>query len=994
MDSSRNLSDGDDSDFEIRCCDLKIGKNVSKTFEILKKHYDFIGLQHEILHNYLINAARNKHFDCFDWIDRNGRDVVSEHFSLSKLPSNTQSFIASHEAKDILIVAAHSKCLTFLKFAEKVGALLDDEIWETAATAGDLGVLEFASSRMDFEHFSQNVLIAAAKGGHLKILKFASKLKTQTFSPDVWISAAEFGHCNILQYANSRGVDLKQEAWHMAAEKGHLRIIRFALKKKIRVDQKVWAIIAKKKKNFTFLLFAHENKIELDESVWNSAAEAGCLEIVKFGHEMGYLNRYDGTMCREKVTLLLKSAAKNEHVRIMTYIMDSIECEKEFESKKVFDDVWLYAAEIGKTQVLKCFYERGFIFKHDVWMAALRKKHFDILQLAVDKNIKIPDVWKEAKENFVFGALLIGVKHAKVRLSQKVLMKAAEDNSVDGTELLKYMIQIKRGNLPGEILDLANHDVLMEYISCNNFFPIDLLKNIDFGYIIEKYGYFLFRDALEKKIAIPEDVFFYAAADKQGWAFLKFAFHNKKIPNSIFDKAIDARFGEDFLAFALEKMNYQFGFGFGQFWSRIAEKEGTLRSRFFKIVSERKILLPQHIIPKLVKSKAFDVLLIALNTDVSFLLPPDAFEEATAWCRCGPCLKNSYRKQKHDATEFLNVAFDKGIAFHQRVWMNLSFNGCTLISRAIERKIPFNLAVLASIAANGDEAVLKLALENGYNLNVPDIWTKVSRGDREENLIFPIVNQFKIDEHVWILAAERGYFEILELAFKNGFTFGPLTWLGAAIGLDGFKTLMLGIDAHVDFEERVWLQAVITDTKAVVFKRAHKMGYKFEDFGENVWKKAIQERNFAVLGFAIANGFKLSNDTLVEIVEKDEFDIVNFLLRKNIEFDESLLIEIVHRGGFYVFRKALKKHVTFRDHVWIALANNHFAIKMRFDIKPNKRQFTMNGFSVIKMAIKRNIVLCDTVWSIIQQKKRFDLVDMAIARGIRFRPKPSIMQEH
>lgn len=912
----------DSSTEEKMCCEFRNGKKPP-FFDVLAKKHDLICMCRVVVSELLADAAMNKHFTCFEWIDKHGRDVVLNDFaccsSLVEIPSISRNFLGSPEAKDILITMR--KCAIFLEYAEMVGAVLVDDIWEAAANAGELGVLKFASSRVGFENFSQDILKAAAEGGCLNVLKLATNFKSQTFSPDIWVSAAEFGHVNILQYAHSRGVQFDEETWCKAVENGHLGIIRFAHKKGIDVGEKVWSIAAQK--HFLgFLRWGHNNHMKLGQSVWNSASDAGFLKIVKFGLDEGYLDSL------ENKVLVLRSAVKNENIQIIANVLSALE------KSTNLDIVWSFAAKLGKESVIDFALKSGFPLNPDVWMTALKNQHFHLIQLAVKRRINIKEVWKEAKRTLAFGALFIGVKFSKTPLSREILMAAVKDHSLEGNNLVKLVIQTRKLYIPSEIWCFAHHDVLLEALEFNIEISDHIFRIMDIQSVVETHGYYLLCAALKNNISLPHHVFFLAAEDSRGFDFLTYVFAMGKVPEMVFEKAIDSGCGEEFLVFAFGRGHVDFD---EDLWWKIAQKEGIRRHRLFKIAFEQKRMLPEDVWETLLTLNAFDILILAWQfgkftrqrTIDKILL------KATAWCRCGPCMQNNYRKLRHDSTKLLNVAFENYF-IKKNIYLKLSLNGCSLISRALKKRTPFKVEVLASIAAGGDEAVMQLAFENGYNLNVPDIWTHVSLSDREENLKFPIVHQFKINEDVWILAAERGNFELLQLAFSHGFSFGHLTWLSAAKGVDGFKSLLMGIDAHVDFEKiseevkgeevkggdrSVWLQAAITDTTAVVFKRALKKGYKFHDFGENVWQTAIREKNSAVICLAISNGFRLSDNELMKLVKCGKFEIVNFMLTKEIEVAEAVLLETSDRimvdvvftkeqgWKYHDFRRALRKRV-------------------------------------------------------------------------------------
>ena len=796
----------------------------------------------EVVHMFCVEAAKNGHFNCFEYVNERGTSFITKMCGLSTNDGirerNHLSECGNHP--EFWNAAAKNGHLCFLKSAKMTGARFDETTWETAATEGHLNILHSATTMGIV--FTDSVWQAAATQGHLKILKFA-KTNNYHFSSNVWIAAAKSGHVNILNFGHAMETDFHVETWVRAAIEGHLNVIKFAHSKHIYLKSVVWEKAAEHG-HLNLIRFAHKNKITLHSQVWINASKMGFLEILEFGLQ----NKYECTL------------------------------------------IWGVAAAHGHAHIIRFAIQKEITLKNDVWMAAVRNDEPEIIELAGINKIKIPDdVWIHAKSSFMFEILIIGCRYFQIHIEDDFWIDAANQNSVGKIEFFEFVFE--NFNFPEDMWyqmalnHMMSNDILCLAIEKDIELPEDILIDFfDVGVHVEEFGFHLLELALEKRIKMPIGILSLAAS-------------HCAVP---------------FLESAI-KLNMPFPM---IVWFQLVEPEewcNTERCRLFDIALERQIKLPENIWRHSLDKKAFDVLLVALKHDI--ILPENTLEIAA--CH----LIDKKTNSQDDAKQLLKFAFEHGLTFTELTWMYLAESGCSLIVLAIEKKIQFNQAVLATIVANENVDTLKLAIENGYDLSGSDFWTFVllfSGRRSTESLKFAIEQNFNFHDDVWVIVAEQGLFEIFKFAFDHGIKFNSETWYSAAFGKsDDFKCLMLGIDAKVEMDDRVWIRAILNDSHANVFRFAHEHGYVF---GNSVWMAAAERNNLSVLGFAIKHGYILSKELLMTVVRQKGFDLINCLLRKRICFDDAVLFEVISMEGFHVFRRALKQKVSLPDNVWMAIS--------------------------------------------------------------------------
>lgn len=203
-----------------------------------------------------------------------------------------------------------------------------------------------------------NILKAAAKSGHFKILKYVYKVSTKylfdtqfKYHEKICEGAAEGGHVDILEWLIKKDYPIHKQAFINATHCGHLHVLQ------------------------SFHRYIHYNQTL---HIWTTAAEGGHMAILRWLSDTGrrpdeYGDVYD-------------MAAKHGHFKVLKFLLDS-------GKNGLSPHTCMYAARNGHFDILKYLLKEGCPYDARVCAFAAMGGHLGIVKWLIENGY----LWDESE---------------------------------------------------------------------------------------------------------------------------------------------------------------------------------------------------------------------------------------------------------------------------------------------------------------------------------------------------------------------------------------------------------------------------------------------------------------------------------------------------------------------------------------------------------------------------------------------------------------------
>lgn len=174
---------------------------------------------------------------------------------------------------------------------------------------------------------------AAARGGHLEILKFLRKNKFAWDHSNVALEACKNGDLGVFKFVNKDNTIFIDEDWLRAAiKKNHLELVKYMTETTVKfvgpstiVNATTWAAEAG---HLEMLKYLHESGYPWDQDVCAYAASEGHIDCLKYAHEQG---------CRMTVSTAA-NALSYGHYECLKYAVENDCCYVEGSSVDIDND--------------------------------------------------------------------------------------------------------------------------------------------------------------------------------------------------------------------------------------------------------------------------------------------------------------------------------------------------------------------------------------------------------------------------------------------------------------------------------------------------------------------------------------------------------------------------------------------------------------------------------------------------------------------------------
>ncbi|KAJ3100377.1 hypothetical protein HDU97_002252 [Phlyctochytrium planicorne] len=265
------------------------------------------------LHQHKLGSFRNSLF----------RASSKGHLEVVKWLATTRNDGGHARAIELAVRYGHHDLFHWLHSRKRVSSNDEVKPMQWAALNGDLGLIKWMYGREPYL-----VISNAAKGGHLEILEWISRIalkgiyegaRRQFFArlDNPMYAAAENGDLETIKWLHANWpnkfleVDSPMDA---AAANGHLKVLQWLhLNRSEGCTQKAMDFAASKG-HLDVVVWLHENRTEGCSFAMNGAARNGHLDVVKWLHH----NRLEGC-----TNIAMDNAATNGHLNVVQWLLDN-----------------------------------------------------------------------------------------------------------------------------------------------------------------------------------------------------------------------------------------------------------------------------------------------------------------------------------------------------------------------------------------------------------------------------------------------------------------------------------------------------------------------------------------------------------------------------------------------------------------------------------------------------------------------------------------------
>ena len=272
-----------------------------------------------------------------------------------------------------------------------------EKVMQAAAAAGDLSAVVYAWE-MDAPR-DQEAVYAACRHGHLDVLDwlFSSgcpwKEKNENDDPlsggRACSAAAKGGHLHVLKFLrSSRQMNAKwtTNTPRCAAERGHLEVLRWAIENRCPVDDRTYHGAAMYG-HVHILEYLHTTHATYDAFAACAAAGQGHVHVLEWFNEHGYILWQDR---------ILQRAARENQIKVLEWACSQPSTRFE-RATGLTAEIMAAAAEGGHVEAMQWLRDRGTDWNTHVSDAAAREGKLEALKWLADKGCPLnPDEAIEA----------------------------------------------------------------------------------------------------------------------------------------------------------------------------------------------------------------------------------------------------------------------------------------------------------------------------------------------------------------------------------------------------------------------------------------------------------------------------------------------------------------------------------------------------------------------------------------------------------------------